>query len=197
MIKLFKKRWILFDQAVRPYKPYVTVDLGITSISPKDIIALNSPSKTIKKDDKLTELRKSVEIKGWNDKDPADLHLFRLPNGKYTVATGGNRRSYLSNQLDIPKIKALVTILIPEQYITENIKSQIEYYSNKEEMYKKEALELDKFLQKQGFKRKNYHKEEKLYNDYCKLSEDMSKKRDAILLSLAKFLNLLPKEGAD
>ncbi|PKG23832.1 hypothetical protein [Niallia nealsonii] len=197
MLKLFKKRWVLFDQAVRPYKPYVTVDFGITSISPKNIIGLTFPTREIKNDNKLTDLRKSVELKGWNDKSPADLHLFLLPNGKYTVATGGNHRSYLSNKLEIPKIKAMVTILIPEKYITENIKSQLDYYSNKEDMYKKEALELNKFLQKQGTRRKNYQKEEKLYNDYCKLAENMNHKRDALLLSLAKFLNLLPKEEAD
>lgn len=197
MLKLFKKRWVLFDQAVRPYKPYVTVDLGITSISPKDIIGLTFPTKKIKNDAKLTDLRKSIELKGWNDRSPADLHLFLLPNGKYTVATGGNYRSYLSNQLEIPKIKAMVSILIPEKYITDNIKSQLENYTDKEEMYKKEALELHNFLQKQGIRQKNYLKEEKLYSNYCKLAEEMEHKRNNLLLALAKFLNLLPKEKAD
>ncbi|GKU80789.1 hypothetical protein [Niallia sp. NCCP-28] len=197
MLKLFKKRWVLFDQAVRPYKPYVTVDLGITSISPKNIIGLTFPTKKIKSDAKLTDLRKSVELKGWNDRSPADLHLFLLPNGKYTVATGGNHRSYLSNKLEIPKIQAMVSILIPEKYMTENIQSQMKYYADKEEVYKKEALDLQKFLEKQGNRRKNYSKEEKLYSDYCKLAEEMKHKKNNLLLSLAKFLNLLPKEAAD
>ena len=155
MLKLFKKRWILFDQAVSPYKPYVTVDYGVTSVSPRDIIGLSHTPKEIKNDEKLIELRKSVEAKGWDDDLHADLHLVRLPNGKYAAAGEANHLSYLSDQLDIPKINAHVSILIPEEYIPENIKVEMEEYSNKEYLFEK---------------------------------------RSSKLLSLAKFLNLLPKE---
>ena len=159
MLKLFKKRWILFDDAVRPYKPYVTVDYGITSVSPRDIIGLSNPLKEIKNDEKLIALRKTVEARGWNDEASDDnLHLIRLPDGKYTVAGEGNHLSYLSDQLNIPKIKAHVTILIPEVYIPENMKVNINEYSHKEYMFEK---------------------------------------RKSTLLSLAKFLNLLPKESLD
>ncbi len=158
MLKLFKKRWILFDQAVSPYKPYITVDYGVTSVSPRDIIGLSHTPKEIKNDEKLIELRKSVEAKGWDDELHADLHLVRLPNGKYAAAGEGNHLSYLSDQLDIPKINAHVSILIPEEYIPENIKAEMEEYSNKEYLFEK---------------------------------------RSSKLLSLAKFLNLLPKDGKD
>lgn len=159
LLKIFKKRWILFDQAVSPYKPYVTVDYGVTSVSPRDIIGLSHTPKEIKNDEKMIELRKSVEAQGWDDdKLIADLPLIRLPNGKYTAIGDGNHLSYLSDQLDIPKVNAFVSILIPEEYIPENIKAEMAEYSNKEYLFEKRA---------------------------------------STLLSLAKFLNLLPKTGKD
>ena len=48
MIKLFKKRWMLFDQVVKPYKPYVTVDYGVIPVSVDDIFADIAPAPTKK-----------------------------------------------------------------------------------------------------------------------------------------------------
>jgi len=158
LLGLFKKRWIPFDQAVRTYKPYLTVKYGVTSVSPKDIVALSSSPKKMKTEEKFIELRKSIETRGWKDNSPEELQLYRLPNGKYVVANEGNHLSYLSNEFNLSKIQAFVSILIPEEYIPENIKSQLEHFAKK---------------------------------------EYLSKQRDETLLSLAKFLNLLPKEGAD
>lgn len=60
----------------------------------------------------------------------------RLPNRKYTVASGANHLVFLSNQIDIPKINATVSLLIPEKYIPENMKAKIEDYENKEKTYR-------------------------------------------------------------
>lgn len=194
MIKLFKKRWMLFDQVVKPYKPYVTVDYGIMPVSPSDIVGLSLPVSKVRNGDKLKELRNSVEQKGWKDDCPADLHLYRLPNGKYTVASDGNHRTFLSNQLDVPKIKAMVSLLIPENYIPENIKAKVEEYESKEQTYRSEAEKLHETLQNLAIKQKNT-KEEFAFKNYCKLTENMYHKRQHTLLGLARFLNLLPNEA--
>lgn len=196
MIKLFKKRWILFDQAVKPYKPYVTVDYGIIPVSPEDIIGLSLPVSKVKNGEKFRELRHSVKLKGWKDECPSELHLYRLPNGKYTVASDGNHRTFISNQMDIPKIKARVTLLIPQNYIPENMKAKIEEYEKKEQTYRLEAEKLHETLQNIGIKRKNT-KEEFSYKNYSKLSDDMYYKRQHTLLGLARFLNLLPNEETE
>ncbi|PAD89145.1 hypothetical protein CHH55_03315 [Niallia circulans] len=196
MIKLFRKRWMLFDQVVKPYKPYVTVDYGVISVSPNDIIGLSTPVNQVKNSDKIKDLRNSLEQKGWHDECPADLHLYRLPNGKYTVASDGNHRTYLANQLEIPKIKALVSLLIPEGYIPENIKAKIEEYEQKEKAYRIEAEKLSKSLQSLGEKQKKV-KEEFAYKNFCKLIDDMYSKRQYTLLAFARFLNLVPNEAAD
>ncbi|UQZ73218.1 hypothetical protein C2I17_00815 [Niallia circulans] len=196
MIKLFRKRWMLFDQIVKTYKPFVTVDYGVISVSPNDIIGLSTPVNQVKNSDKMKELRNSLEQKGWHDECPVDLHLYRLPNGKYTVATDGNHRTYLANQLEIPKIKAMVSLLIPETYIPENIKAKIEEYEQKEKTYRLEAEKLSKSLQSLGEKRKKA-KDEFAYKNFCKLIDDMYSKRQYMLLGFARFLNFVPNETAD
>jgi len=187
---------MLFDQAVKPYKPYVTVDYGIISVSPEDIVGLTLPVSKVKNGEKLKELRHSVKRLGWKDDCPADIHLLRLPNGKYTVASDENHRILLSNQMDIPKIKAMVSLLIPESYIPENIKAKIVDFDYKEHTYRLEAEKLHESLQNLGTQRKNT-KEEFAFKNYRKLSEDMYTKRQHTLLGLARFLNLLPDEVAE
>ncbi len=196
MIKLFKKRWMLFDQVVKPYKPFVTVDYGIIPVSVDDIIGLSLPVNKIRNGEKLKELRQSIKQEGWKDHSPEDLHLYRLPDGKYTVASDGNHRIFLSNQMDITKIKARVSLLIPENYIPENMKAKIVDYEDKEKTYRLEAEKLYESLQKLDRNRKNA-KEEFAFSNYRKLSDDMYKRRQHTLLGLARFLNLLPDEAAE
>ncbi|KAB7672021.1 hypothetical protein [Bacillus sp. B1-b2] len=158
MLKLFKKRWQRFDQAVHPYKPYVTVPYGVTTVSPKDIIALKYSPKEFKKEEAWMELRKSIEIKGWSDIPPSQLHLYYLPNGKFVASEEGNQLSYLSDELEIPSIQASVSILIPEEYLPENMKKELDDYAKKE-----------------------YY----------------TKKREEMLLSFARFVNLTPNKGTN
>ncbi|WP_400247718.1 hypothetical protein AB3U99_11520 [Niallia sp. JL1B1071] len=195
MIKLIKKRWMLFDQVVKPYKPYITVEYGIVPVSPSDIVGLSIPVSEVKSGENIKELRNSVKLKGWQNECPADLHLYRLLNRKYTVASGANHLVFLSNQIDIPKINATVSLLIPESYIPENMKAKIEDYENKEKTYRIEAEKLSKSLQNLEEIRKNA-KEEFAYKNFCILIDDMYNKRQYLLLGLAKFLNLVPNEAA-
>lgn len=187
---------MLFDQVVKPYKPFVTVDYGIIPVSVDDIIGLSLPVNKIRNGEKLKELRQSIKQEGWKDHSPEDLHLYRLPDGNYTVASDGNHRIFLSNQMDITKIKARVSLLIPENYIPENMKAKIVDYEDKEKTYRLEAEKLYETLQKLDRNRKNA-KEEFAFSNYHKLSDDMYKRRQHTLLGLARFLNLLPDEAAE
>jgi hypothetical protein len=187
---------MLFDQVVKPYKPYVTVDYGVIPVSVDDIIGLSLPVSKIRNGEKLKELRQSIKQKGWKNDCPEELHLYRLPDGKYTVASAGNHRIFLSNQMDMSKIKARVTLLIPENYIPENMKAKIVDYEDKEKTYRLEAEKLHESLQNLDIKRKNA-KEEFAFKNFSKLSDDMYNRRQHTLLGLARFLNLLPDEAAE
>ncbi|CAI9391669.1 MULTISPECIES: hypothetical protein [Bacillaceae] len=145
--------------------------------------------------EKMKELRVSVKQKGWIDDDSEDLHLYRLPDGKYTVASG-NHRIFLSHQIDIQKINAMVSLLIPESYIPENIKAKIKDYEDKEKTYQIEVEKIRESLEALGEIRKNV-KDEFTYKNFCNLRDEMYNKRQYLLLKLAKFLNLVPHEATE
>ncbi|CAI9396681.1 MULTISPECIES: hypothetical protein [Bacillaceae] len=48
MIKLFRKRWMLFEQVVKSYKPFVTVEYGVIPVPVDDIIGLSLPVSKIR-----------------------------------------------------------------------------------------------------------------------------------------------------
>lgn len=192
LIKLFRKRWMLFDQVVKPYKPFVTVEYGVIPVPVDDIIGLSLPVSKIRNSEKMKELRVSVKQKGWIDDDSEDLHLYRLPDGKYTVASGGNHRIFLSHQIDKQKINAMVSLLIPESYIPENIKAKIKDYEDKEKTYQIEVEKIRESLEALGEIRKNV-KDEFTYKNFCNLRDEMYNKRQYLLLKLAKFLNMVPQ----
>jgi hypothetical protein len=195
LLRIFKKkRWLNFEEAVDRYKPFHTVYYGIIDIHPKDIIGLSLPEKQIKNDHKMLKLRELVSNNGWNDPHPSDLHLYHLPNGKFTVCSGGNHRSFLANELMIPKIKAYVTILIPRKSIDDEIKSKMEYYLFKEEEYEKEAIRISDWLNEKEIYRDDYIEEVNLLNDYNNRARKMYDKQKEILLELAHNLKILPKK---
>lgn len=55
----------------------------------------------------MKRLKHSVATVGWKDESPIDLHLYLTPDGKYAVGTGGNHRTYLTDQLRIPSIRSI------------------------------------------------------------------------------------------
>jgi hypothetical protein len=191
-IKFFnKRRWKLSSEIVSDFKPYEVVDNGLTWIDPKKILGLCHPSKEVKNDSKMQELRDSVNINGWNDKCPHDLHLYYLPNKKFTVATGGNHRSYLSNELNIPKIQAYVTIVLPFTIIPEELIAKLEYLYLKEEIYENEAAKINEWLKQKGHRRYDYP-ESSVYNKLCDLADQMADKRKECLLSFANSIDMMP-----
>lgn len=198
MLSVFtKKRWKSFERAVKVYQEYDTVDFGIAWVNPRDIIGLSLNANEIKNDDKMKRLRSSVYLKGWTNQSPVDLHLFKLPNGKYTVCSGGNHRAYLSNELKIPQIKAKVSIIIPVKQIPEETKSNIEYLLLKEREFDLKAKEINNFLNTKGIYRVDYVAEEALFNKYCEHAQSYLNQRDKLLLDLADRLGYTPKHGVE
>jgi hypothetical protein len=186
------KRWKNYDKLVAPYREYELVDLGVIPVNPSDIIGLSLHVRDIKNDESMVLLRESVASKGWLDVSPYTLHLCRLPNGKCSVCSGGNHRAYLSNELKIAEIKALVSIVIPIKMFTEGIKAKLEYIRLKEHENDFEAKKINDWLNKQGIYRVTYEKEEKLFNYYCEQSENLEEKRKEVLLKLAEENNQVP-----
>jgi hypothetical protein len=193
-LKIFnRKRWKRSSEVVARYRPYDIVDFGLIWVDPIKILGLCHPVKKVKSDSKIQRLRESVTKNGWNDEHPRDLHLYYLPNKKFTVSTGGDHRSYLSNELNIPKIQAYVTIVLPFNVIPEEIKSKLEYYYLKEDIYDREAKEVNDWLWEKGHHRSKYP-EEKVYQNLCKLADQMYEKRKELLLSFAESINMIPIE---
>ncbi|MED4779419.1 hypothetical protein [Brevibacillus choshinensis] len=109
------KKWKKFNEVMVDYPSYLVYPAGICSIKPEDIIGLcNWPPEETAADEKMGRLISSVRAKGWYDEHPGDLHLYKIPTGKYTVCSGGDHRSILSNELSIPRINANVDVVIPE-----------------------------------------------------------------------------------
>ena len=125
------KRWHESNKALEQYNPYHILNYGLSWVKPQDIYALSLPLKTVRCDKKSQRLKASVIANGWNDQYPSDLHLCRLPNGLFVVASGGNHRAYLANQLKIPLIQAYVSILLPNKFVSKGTIESVENYSNK------------------------------------------------------------------
>lgn len=87
-----------------------TAEPILTEIDPQKIIAINSNYKypEILTDYKMKELKKSVELKGWVNKNTMSFCLLEFPNGDLIVNGAGNHRAVLSKVLSIPSVKAMV-----------------------------------------------------------------------------------------
>lgn len=186
------KEYFSFEQAVKEFEPYEIVDYGLAWIKPKKIIALSLPANQIINDEKMNRLKSLVNINGWNDPYPISLYLYRLPNGNYSVCSGGNHRAYLSNILNIPLIQANVSILIPFYIISKETKEELEYLLIKKKEYFKEACEINEWLYKIDIHRSKNLKEEKIYREKIDLSDKMQELRDKRLLAIATRFKLLP-----
>lgn len=193
MLSVFRrKRWISFERAIKPYDNFFSVDYGISWVNPQDIIGLSLNPRKVKNGEKTKQLRDSVALNGWTNQSPFTLHLYRLPNGKFTVGNGGNHRAYLSNKLKIPRIRALVTIVIPANLISEEQRSQLEDFALKEREFDLKAKEVNDFLITKGVFRDKYKAGETLFDEYCELATLQDKHRKDLLLEIAKKLEYIP-----
>lgn len=186
-----EKQWQVSEEVTSKYAPFTSFDLGRVCVSPNKIIGLTFPVGEIRHDSKMESLRQSVSSHGWNDKCPGDLHLYLLPDGNYTVATGGNHRSYLSNELNIDLIEAVVSVLIPFSLIPEDIQEKHEYFYAEYDRYNEKAVQLNRDAQSTGRYVLN-DDEYNLYMKYSNTADKMLATLDEILLKLAKELKFIP-----
>ncbi|MRS25920.1 hypothetical protein [Bacillus sp. RIT694] len=87
-----------------------TDDIGVQSINPQDIIAINEnyDYPDILSDYKMDKLKKSVEENNWTNEQPQGFCLLMLPDGKMIVNGAGNHRAVLAKELSIESVKATI-----------------------------------------------------------------------------------------
>lgn len=95
-------------------------EYGIRKICPQDIVHFSRPVEEIRQSEKMKKLRERVRLEGWNDPYPHDLHLELSDDSTYSVASGGNHRAALAQELDIPVIQALITVTLDATALPED-----------------------------------------------------------------------------
>lgn len=72
----FMKRWLSFENAIKPYGNYYSVDYSVTWVDPQDIIGLSLNAWKVRNAEKMKRLKDSVSLNGWINQNPFDFHLF-------------------------------------------------------------------------------------------------------------------------
>lgn len=107
--------------------------LGMAAVEPRNIVGLHRTTpERLQRDARLARLLHSVRDGGWLDPFPDDLHLFLLPEGRYTVASKGNVRAYAARVCEIPWIYARVDVIVPHRLLTESIRKQLDRSASSE-----------------------------------------------------------------
>ncbi|WP_060678764.1 hypothetical protein [Virgibacillus halodenitrificans] len=182
---LFKKRWKKSEQLYKQYGVYELYDIGAMWVDTADIIGLSLRPKDIKDDEDMRYLKKSVKERGWENTHRMTLHLVRLPNGKFTVGSGGNHRTYLSREIGFERLKALVSVLIPTKYLMDEDYAKIEYFTLKFHEYNDFAATKNAFLNSKGVFRLYYPLEEAEFDRLCNLADKMLDKRAEVIRNVA------------
>ncbi|MGG3562738.1 hypothetical protein ABES03_14180 [Neobacillus rhizosphaerae] len=120
--------WKDSDEILKHYKngQFQGVNLGITDVNPKFIIGLCINPKIVATDWKMENLKKAVELNGWDDQYANSISLIQLPTGEYVVTPGGNHMAMLSKQLGMASIKAKVYRLFPINIFPSNILNTVQ-----------------------------------------------------------------------
>lgn len=194
---LKKNRWLPFEKIMKKYPDgtYEVCHIGIQKVHTKDIIGLGLRPRDIANDNKMKRLRQSVATKGWKDESPIDLHLYLIPEGKYTVCSGGNHRPYLADKLHIPSIEAAVDVVIPKGKITEDTAKAIEALRRNYQILEHEANTFNHYLKTQRFQRSgnNHDHEKKLDEMYNQLTQ-INIQIKLLLKTEAYHLGYIPKD---
>lgn len=123
-IKIDYNGWGFYRDIVKKYGDYYLYYYGDHIVYVDDIIGLSY--KGVLSQEKLDILYKSIKENGYYFKLYSDLHLVLMPNGKYSVSSGGNHRPYLAKKLGIKKIMCISEILIPKSLLTDEQISKCE-----------------------------------------------------------------------
>lgn len=180
-----KKRWKSSDLLYKRYGVYELYDIGAMWVDTADIIGLSLPPSSIKDDEDMRYLKESVNEKGWKNIHYRTLHLIRLPNGKFTVGSGGNHRTYLSKEIGLERLIAFVSVLVPIKYLIEEDQANMEYFTMKHSEYYKLADNKNKYLNSKGVFRENYVIEEAEYDKLCDLADKMLVQRQEVFRRVA------------
>ena len=116
IIKIDYTGWRFYPDIVKEYENYYFYDYGEHTVYVSDIIGLSYEG--VLSQEKLNRLYESIKVNGYYFKRYSDLHLVLMPDGKYSVCSGGNHRPYLAKKLGIKKIKCVIEILIPKNILT-------------------------------------------------------------------------------
>ncbi|MBM7572665.1 hypothetical protein [Aquibacillus albus] len=183
--------WKYFNDLVEPYGECLYLDYGVTKINPKNIIGLSYSG--VVSEEKLVRLVELVNASGWNDNSPQDLHLLLLPNGYFTVSTGGNHRTILSNKMGLDWIKANVEVLIPYERVSPEVKGQLQ--SLEKTIEKEDEIFTQVFKEEQAYYDKLEEPPSELHEkrkqQEKKLGRVEEEKRN-LIFNEAKRLMLLP-----
>lgn len=192
MLKLSgKKKWLKSDEVMQDYEDYLICHYGVHKVRTEDIIALGLwPPEDIAADEKMKILMESVRLNGWNDPGPRDLHLNKLPTGKYAVCTGGNHRPVLATELGIEEIFAYIDVVMPKDKIDSKVLKEYHLLDKLESELNENAVNLSKFLQSKGIKRDEYP-EEKLYQEFCDRADKCFQLKNELLKNEAIRLNFI------
>lgn len=176
-----------------PDRTYEVCNVGIHTVHTGDIIGLSLRPEDIANDHKMKRLRQSVATKGWKDDFPIDLHLYLTPDGKYTVCTGGNHRSYLADELRIPVIEALVDVIIPKVKISEDIAKKIDVLRRQHSTLEHKANELSRNLKTQISQRGYHNENEKKVDEMFYELSQIHTQIEMLLKEEAYSLGYIPK----
>ena len=125
------------------------------------------------------------------------LHLVRLPNGKFTVGSGGNHRTYLSKEIGLDRLIAFVSVLVPTKYLTEEDHADIEYFILKHNEYYNLADKKNKYLNSKGVFRENYVIEEAEYDRACDLADNMLAQRNEVFRRVAMSNGIMKENDVE
>jgi hypothetical protein len=190
---LIEKKWEHIDAILKDGNEYYQYcELGIINVNPQNIIALSLTEQEVLYSGKLERLKKSISEEGWIDKSPGDLHLLLLPNGYYSVCSGGNHRTYIANLIGIPKIKASVTLVIPNELINEEVINRIEEINVEKSSNFQTLRDIAKQQRGMVFGSKEYLDLQEKYNYIDRQINSLEKQVNNLLERKAFELGILP-----
>ena len=188
---LVEQGWMYRDEIIKQYGIAEYYNYKMMSVNPRNITVLSD--KDVLTTSKLQNLKERIINDGWNDTFGINLSLTYLPNRTYMVNTEGNHRVCVAKLLEIKKIQANVTIMLPYSMLHSSAILSLERMELERNDYQDRVDELNL-----EFRMYYRHTEEiplqlvkirtELYDNLTRLDD----KRNFLLHNEAKRLELFP-----